>query len=83
MRLRTVLAWIAVSVLAAQPVSASQGEHEGGNTLVMKLCDGGQVTIPLGNEDDDKGAPHCPGSKACHAANCRRQFDPAQRPVRQ
>lgn len=45
-------------------------------SLVAALCGGGTITIPLGNNDQPKRDCH---PKACHAANCRKQFDLEQR----
>ncbi|WFL76194.1 hypothetical protein P7228_09290 [Altererythrobacter arenosus] len=48
-------------------------------TLAVALCDGGTLSIPLGN-DEDAPSP-CP-AKACHAGTCRKQIDSAQRRAR-
>ena len=47
------------------------------NALTVALCNGGSIEIPLGDRDGDAPAP-CE-AKGCHAGNCRKQFDPAQR----
>ena len=46
------------------------------NALTVALCDGGTLSIPIG---DDDGAPSPCHAKGCHAGNCRKQFDAAQR----
>ena len=50
------------------------------NAITAELCGGGTLTIPLGNRDQEPGRD-C-HQKACHAANCRKQFDLAQRRAR-
>ncbi len=46
-------------------------------TLTMNLCNGGSITIPLGEEGEvPMGDCHQQG---CHAGNCRKQFDLKQR----
>lgn len=75
----SAFAWAATMMLAAQPLGfGSQAPSEDSKALVMKLCSGGEIAIPLGDGDrgdGDKQQPHCPGSKACHAGNCRSRFD--------
>ena len=72
----TFAASLAVLCLATEPLLAD-GSAPKQRILVAQLCGGGETTIPLGRESDDQ--PHCPRGKACHAANCRKQFDAAQR----
>jgi hypothetical protein len=56
------------------PVPAAQGQ-----TLTMQLCNGGTITIPVG---DGKPAPDrdC-HPKGCHAGTCREK-DEAKQPKR-
>ncbi len=45
-------------------------------TLAAQLCNGGEITIPIGDkEDGNKRDCH---SKACHVGNCREKFKRAQ-----
>ncbi|KEO89127.1 hypothetical protein EH31_13920 [Erythrobacter longus] len=58
---------LAVVSMAIGPLSPNKGEP--GRSLTMSLCNGGEITIPLG-DDDDKTPRDCQ-SMACHAVNCR------------
>ena len=45
-------------------------------TLTARLCNGGEITIPIGDkEDGNKRDCH---SKACHVGSCREKFKRAQ-----
>ncbi|WP_128893177.1 hypothetical protein [Erythrobacter sp. HKB08] len=61
------IAVLAPLVLPTQPVEASG--------LVAELCGGGSIVLPI-DLPADEPAP-C-NEKACHAAQCRKKFDPAQ-----
>ncbi len=76
----SVLAWTAVILLAAEPLGPGV-QSTGERSLVMQLCDGGEITITLDDEGEDEPSQHCPGNKACHAGNCRPRFDLGQRPT--
>ena len=44
-------------------------------SIAASLCGGGEIRIPI----DDQQPPDRPCAlKACHAGNCRKQFDPEQ-----
>lgn len=58
---------LAVASMAIGPVP--MGKEEAGRSLTMALCNGGEITIPLG--DDEEEAPLDCQSMACHAVNCR------------
>ena len=61
------LAWLAVAPLAAGPLPAEE------RTLVVSLCSGGALSIPLGDSSDEQpSAPPCP-KKGCHAGTCRKR----------
>ncbi|MEM7666269.1 MAG: hypothetical protein AAF250_10480 [Pseudomonadota bacterium] len=64
------LAILAVLPMITGPLPAEE------KSLVATLCGGGTITIPLGDNDEPKRDCH---PKACHAANCRKQFDLEQR----
>ncbi len=70
----------ALALLALVPMITGPLPADDNNTLTMTLCDGGSITISLGGEKKDT-APDC-HEKACHAANCRKQFDLKQRLAR-
>ncbi|WP_298471369.1 hypothetical protein [uncultured Erythrobacter sp.] len=67
----------ALAILAIVPLVTGPLPSEAEDTLTMTLCDGGSITISLGDEDE-MPASDC-HQKACHAGNCRKQFDPKQR----
>ncbi|MEL6876494.1 MAG: hypothetical protein AAGL68_00155 [Pseudomonadota bacterium] len=73
----SALAWIAAAMLAAEPLGLVAPMAED-SSLVMQLCGGGQITIPLSKGGQQERSPHCPSSKACHAGNCRSRFDLGQ-----
>ncbi len=77
MRTITLLAGLAVLGLATTPVTA-QLVKPPSKELVAKLCNGGEIRIPL-KSSQDEDEPHCPEGKGCHAGICRKGFDPAQR----
>lgn len=66
----------ALALIALMPMMTGP-LPEADKTITAELCNGGTITIPLGDRDE---APErdC-AQKACHAANCRKQFDLAQR----
>jgi hypothetical protein len=53
---------------------------EAEKSITAGLCSGGTITIPLGNRDQEPERDCV--QKACHAGNCRKQFDLAQRRAR-
>ncbi len=66
-----------IALLAAVPMIVGPVPADEERTLTMTLCGGGSVTIPLGHDTPPSGSD-C-HQKACHAGNCRRQFDLKQR----
>lgn len=62
-----ILSVLAVASMAIGPLPT--GEDNAGRSLTMALCDGGEISIPLG--DDEENAPRDCGSMACHAVNSR------------
>ncbi len=62
-----LLSILAIGSIAAGPIFPSGDETAG--TLTMSLCNGGEITIPLGDGEED-GPRDCQ-SNACHAATCR------------
>lgn len=73
------LGLLAVFSLATSPIPL--GEDEAGRTLTMSLCNGGQITISLGDDGNNEDMPwdNCQ-SMACHAANCREKNKPLPKP---
>jgi hypothetical protein len=59
-----VLALLALLPIAVGPLPQEE------RTLTLELCLGGEITIPLGDEDGDKD-DHCPDQQGCHAGTCR------------
>lgn len=57
-----------LAVLALLPVAIGPLPQEE-RALTIDLCLGGQVTIPLG--DENKGEDRICHSQGCHAGNCR------------
>jgi hypothetical protein len=66
-----ILALIALVPVMIGPLPEAE------RSITAQLCSGGSVTIPLGNRDDAPSGDCL--QKACHAGNCRKQFDLAQR----
>lgn len=62
----SILALIAVAPLAIGPLPNEE------RSLTMSLCDGGEITIPIGDEEPE-GGRHC-DLEACHAGTCRQKF---------
>lgn len=59
------------------PAAAKQGD-----SFVAQLCNGGTITIPLGDSDSDDRDSPCQMT-GCHGAPCReksgkKKFDPTQ-----
>lgn len=66
------------SAMALLPAMAGQlpGLLRDG-TVIVALCSGGTVTIPLGEGNLPRGdAPCC--AKGCHGGEKRKRFDPRQ-----
>lgn len=59
------LALLAIVPMVTGPQPADE------NTLTMSLCDGGSITISLG-DDDEQPTRDC-HQKGCHAGNCRQK----------
>lgn len=70
--------FLAISVAALFPLAIGPLPTDDA-VLVVALCNGGSMSIPLGG-DKEEPAP-CP-AKGCHAGPCRKQIDPAQRRAR-
>lgn len=66
-----------LALLALVPMLTGPLPTDDQKTLTMTLCDGGSITISVGDGDDQP--THECHKKACHAANCRKQFDLKQR----
>lgn len=62
-----LLSILAIGSIAAGPILP--GGNESASTLTMSLCNGGEITIPLG--DGEGGDPRDCQSNACHATTCR------------
>lgn len=60
------IAWVAALPLAIGPLPAE------GRSLVVQLCSGGTLSIPIG-DGDDSPPPPCP-QKGCHAGTCRKRI---------
>jgi hypothetical protein len=58
-----------LAILALLPIAVGPLPQEQ-RTLTLELCLGGEITIPLGGQDD-KNEDHCPDQQACHAGTCR------------
>lgn len=74
LRLFALLA-LAPAITGPLPASAM-----GGSSIVVALCSGGTIEIPLGDQDSDgeRNAPCHP--QGCHGNTCRKRFDPSQGP---
>ena len=67
----SALGWLALVPLVTGPLP------EESRALTVALCGGGEITIPIDGEQE----PPAPcDAKACHASNCRKQFDRGQLP---
>lgn len=63
----SALVWLALVPLATGPLPAEE------RSLVVTLCSGGTISIPIGNDSDQQpSAPPCP-QKGCHAGTCRKR----------
>ncbi|MEM7779739.1 MAG: hypothetical protein AAF697_05005 [Pseudomonadota bacterium] len=60
------LAFLALIPLARGPFQAEQ------NALVLALCSGAEITIPIEKEEEPR-RHNC--HQACHAGNCREEID--------
>lgn len=60
--------WFGVAALFPIMVGPLPAQQE---SLTLKLCNGGVLSIPLGNEDDQAPAP-CE-TKGCHAGCSRKR----------
>ena len=60
--------WLLLVSIAPMVVGPAPAERE--NLLIVSLCNGGTITIPLGN-DGEQDKRHC-DINACHAGNCRK-----------
>ncbi|MEM8724899.1 MAG: hypothetical protein AAGE86_05170 [Pseudomonadota bacterium] len=67
----------ALAMLALVPLITGPLPSEAADTLTMTLCDGGSITISLG-DDEEEPASDC-HQKACHAGNCRKQLELRQK----
>ncbi len=58
--------------LALVPMMMGTAPRSGtGEALVAQLCNGGTITIPLG-DDEQNDREFCP-KNACHSSTCRRR----------
>lgn len=70
----------ALPLALAALLPAMIGPHPAGErTLTARLCNGGTITIPLGDGGPPEDAPCHP--KACHSGTCREKTD-SSRPKR-
>lgn len=60
--------WLMLASVVPMVLGAAPADKE--NSLIVSLCNGGTITIPLGN-DGEQDQRHC-DIKACHAGNCRK-----------
>lgn len=63
------LALLALVPAMIGPLPAPAPAPDGGGTITARLCNGGTITIPLGDDDPGDGG-HC-HPKGCHAGSCR------------
>jgi len=70
-----LIARLAALALVAASLPAPPAQADG-PAITARLCTGGTITIPLGDEPAPLPEP-CP-LKACHAGSCRKQFDRSQ-----
>lgn len=64
----SALVWLALIPLATGPLPAEE------RSLVVALCSGGTISIPLGDSSDEQpDAPPCP-QQGCHAGTCRKRI---------
>ena len=57
-----------LGLAALLPIAIGPLPHDE-KSLLIELCSGGQITIPLGDEDEQEEHPCDP--QACHAGTCR------------
>ena len=58
-----------IAILALLPIALGPLPQKE-RTLTLELCLGGEITIPLGDQDGEK-EEHCPDQQGCHAGTCR------------
>lgn len=60
-----------IAALALIPLAAGPQSHDAPNALIVALCDGGTISIPLGDDDaPDERDCH---NMACHAGTSRQK----------
>jgi hypothetical protein len=60
----------AIAAIVPLALGATPTDHE--EALIVSLCNGGTIAIPLGENDSGQEQP-C-HAKACHAGACRKQI---------
>lgn len=62
-----------LGVLAVVPmITGPLPQDEETKQLIAKLCNGGEIVIPLGNDDAPKQERDCE-MQGCHAGTCRQK----------
>lgn len=61
--------WLMLASLVPMSLGPNQAENE--KSLIVSLCNGGVISIPL--EDGESKHDRSCHSMACHAGNCRKQ----------
>jgi hypothetical protein len=65
---------LAFATLALVPMMAGPlPQSQSAPTLTAALCNGGSITIPLGERDDTP--PRDCRQQGCHAGHCRKRID--------
>jgi len=57
---------------AVVPMALGPDPADQDGALIVALCNGGSIAIPLG-DGDDQGQDHC-DTKACHSGACRKDL---------
>jgi len=91
--IRRGLSLLALAAFALAPLASAVGAAraaagsapDGAAVLIVALCNGGAIAVPLGRRGEEKRKPERdrPGDcdfKACHAGECRKRFELARGP---
>ncbi len=60
-----------ISFLALMPLITGPLPESSERSIVARLCNGGTITIPIEDDEQDPGTP-C-DMQACHAGTCRKR----------
>ncbi len=73
---------LALAALLPVLIGPLPSQADTGPTITAQLCNGGTITIPLGDGEPPVGDGAC-YPKACHAGNCRGKpgVERAKRPI--